>query len=228
MTMMKNGRATKPAAPKSSIAKAAPSGGSESFLEICSVRIELLGTDPLIWREVEVPTSVTLKVLHDVVQITMGWFDCHLWEFTVNGMTYGMPIGDDFWGGGPTVNATKVRLRDVLKPRRTRIDYLYDMGDSWEHRLTVTNIRQGDPNTSYPNYIGGEWACPPEDIGGIPGFYDALDALADPAHPEHEEMTEWLADYDPKEIDELPLKIALGRIAKRRNAARKRLTKTGD
>jgi hypothetical protein len=40
---------------------------ADSFNQSCTVRIELLNTDPLIWREVEVPTSITLKVLHDIV-----------------------------------------------------------------------------------------------------------------------------------------------------------------
>jgi hypothetical protein len=213
------------AAKKRPATKDASSPAFDSFNEICSVRIELLHTNPLIWREVEVPTSVTLKVLHDIVQIAMGWFDCHLWEFSVNGMIYGLPMDED-WGTAPRVDAIKVRLRDVLTPRRARIDYLYDMGDSWEHRLTITNIRQGEPDTSYPRYVAGEWAAPPEDCGGIPGFYHALEAMADPDHPEHAEITEWLDGYDPREIEELPLKIALGRLANRRNAARKRLTKT--
>ena len=89
---------------------------TDSFNEIASVRIELLGSDPLIWRQVEVPTSITLKVLHDVVQIVMGWFDAHLWEFTIAGRRYGLPMDED-WGTEPRMVAAKVRLRDVLKPR---------------------------------------------------------------------------------------------------------------
>ena len=197
---------------------------SDSFNQVCTVRIELLHTDPLIWRQVEVPTSITLKVLHDMVQIAMGWLDYHLWEFTIGKQTYGLPIDED-WGTAPRIDAIKVRLRDVLKPRKTTIDYLYDFGDSWAHRLIITDIRQGDPGVSYPRYVGGEWAGPPEDCGGIPGFYGMLDAMADPEHPEHAEVMDWLDEYDPKEIDELPLKIALGRIANRRNAARTRLAK---
>ncbi len=139
---------------------------ADSFNQICTVRIELLHTDPLIWREVEVPTSITLKVLHDIVQITMGWFDQHLWEFKINGRAYGLPMDED-WGTAPRTEAIKVRLRDVLEPRKTTIDYLYDFGDSWEHRITITKIRPGLPSVSYPHYIGGEWDCPPEDCGGI-------------------------------------------------------------
>jgi hypothetical protein len=196
----------------------------DSFNEIATVRIELRHADPLIWRQIEVPTSITLKVLHDIVQIVMGWFDYHLWEFTIGGQRYGPPMHED-WGTEPRIEAGKVRLRDVLGPRKTVIDYLYDFGDSWEHRLTVTNVREGEPGIAYPRYIGGEWNAPPEDCGGIPGFYEALDAVADPNHPSHAEAKERFADYDPKRIDDLPIKHALGRIAKRRNAGRVRLTK---
>lgn len=197
---------------------------TDTFDEIASVRIELRGTDPPIWRQVEVPTSITLKVLHDVVQAAMGWFDSHLWEFTVDRQRYGPPMGQD-WGTQPRRDAAKVRLRDVLRPRRTTIDYLYDFGDGWEHRLTITKVRQAEPGIGYPRYVAGERNAPPEDCGGIPGFYEQLDILADPEHPDHEEVAEWFDDYDPEALDELVIKIALGRIAKRRNSAAARLAK---
>lgn len=197
---------------------------SDSVNEIATVRIELRDTDPLIWREVEVPTSITLKVLHDVIQAAMGWFDYHLWEFTIGKQRYGRPMDED-WGTEPCKDAAKIRLRDVLKPRRTTIDYLYDFGDGWEHRLTVTGVRAGVPEASYPRYVGGEKNAPPEDCGGIPGFYDMLHALPHPDHPNHADTMEWADDYDPDTIDELPIKYALARIANRRNTAKARLVK---
>jgi len=197
---------------------------SDSFNEIATLRIELRDTDPLIWREVEVPTSITLKVLHDIIQAVIGWFDCHLWEFTIGKQRYGLPMEDD-WGTVPLIAADKVRLRDVLKPRKTIIDYMYDFGDSWEHRLTVTGVRAGEPGISYPRYIGGERNGPPEDCGGIPGFYQLLEALADPAHPDHAFLKQWAGEYDPDTFDPLPIKYALGRIANRRNAAKVRIAK---
>jgi hypothetical protein len=194
----------------------------DSFNEIATVRIELRNTDPVIWRQVEVPTSITLKVLHRIIQAVMGWLDYHLWEFTIDKRRYGLPTDED-WGTEPRTDAAKVRLRDVLSPRNTSIDYLYDFGDCWEHRLTLTNIRSGDPALFYPRYIAGERNAPPEDCGGIPGFYQTLDAAADPKHPNHAEAKRWLDDYDPNLVDELPIKYALGRIAKQRNAAKARL-----
>jgi len=199
------------------------STASASVSEIATVRIELKDTDPLIWRQVEVPTSVTLKVLHDIVQATIGWFDYHLWEFIIGEQRYGLSMDED-WGAEPRKEAIKVRLRDVLKTKRTVIDYVYDLGDYWEHRLIVTDVSAGDPEIAYPRYIGGEQAGPPEDCGGIPGFYDLLKARNDPEDPDHAEAVEYLDDYDPDVIEELPIKYALGRIAARRNAARVRIS----
>src|SRR5262249_33372563 len=127
---------------------------SDSVNEIATVRIELRHTDPWIWRQVEVPTTITLKVPHDLAQVVMGWFDYRLWEFTIGKQRFGLPMDDD-WGTEPRIEAGKVRLRDVLKPRKTVIDYTYDFGDGWEHRLTVTDVRAGQRDVSYPRYIGG-------------------------------------------------------------------------
>ncbi len=199
----------------------------DSFTEIATVRIELKDSDPPIWRVVEVPTSITLKVLHDIVQAAMGWLDYHLWELVIDGQTYGLPMDDD-WGTAPRKIAACTRLRDVLAPGTTRIDYTYDFGDNWEHSLIVSDARSGDPGTVYPRFIEGARACPPEDCGGIPGFYEMLEARADPNHPDHAEITEWLDGYDPDEVDVFPIQVALGRIAARRNAAAKRIIKTAN
>ena len=127
------------------------SAAADSINEIATVRIELKDSDPLIWRQVEVPTSITLKTLHAVIQVAIGWFDYHLWEFTIAKRRYGPPMDED-WGTEPRVDAGKVRLREVLQPRKTKIDYIYDFGDNWEHWLTVTDVRAGDPSLSYPRY----------------------------------------------------------------------------
>ena len=79
-----------------------------------------------------------------------------------------------------------MRLRDVLSHGTATIDYTYDFGDSWEHELVVSDVRQGEPGGAYLRFIAGERDCPPEDCGGIPGFYEMLKPRADPANPDHE------------------------------------------
>jgi hypothetical protein len=188
--------------------------------QIATLRIELLDTDPLIWRQLEVPTSVSLKGLHDIIQAAVGWFNQHMWEFRIGRQVYGQPIPGDNWSGTSIVNAGKVHLSELLKPGKTVIDYTYDMGDCWEHRLTVTDLRPADPNTVYPRYIAGERPAPPEDCGGVPGFYTALEAFADPENPDHDEVVDWLDGYDPDQFNELGVKLAVGRIASRQRAAK--------
>jgi hypothetical protein len=105
----------------------------------------------------------------------LGWLDYHLWEFVIDGRTYGLPMEED-WGTRPRKDAAKVRLREILKPSETLIDYVYDFGDGWEHEIRVSNIRKGAPEIGYPRYVAGERSGPPEDRGGVLGFYNLLSA----------------------------------------------------
>lgn len=178
--------------------------------EIATLRIELLHSRPLVWRQLEVPTSATLEALHDMIQAAMGWHGAHLWEFEIDGRTYGLP--DDDGVGEPVIDADGVTLRDILKPRKTSFDYRYDFGDNWELRLTLTAPRAREPRASYPRYIGGERNAPPEDCGGIPGFDHLLDALADPTDSELSDILEWVGEYDPARIDEAAIRAALDRL----------------
>jgi hypothetical protein len=191
--------------------------------EIATLRIELAYTDPKIWREVEAPTSINFLELHHIVQAAMGWEDDHLWEFTAGGQRFGLPMDDDW--GEPCIDASKVRLREVLRPRKTTIGYLYDFGDSWEHRIAVSKVRAGEPGVAYPRYVAGEYNAPPEDCGGIPGFYGTLEALADPEHPDHGYAMECFEGYDPKSVDTVSVENALGRLASWRGAAKKKASK---
>lgn len=198
--------------------KSTSPGPGNATIEVATVRIELSDTDPLIWREVAVPVEITLKTLHDIVQAAMGWHDSHLWTFNIGGAAYGLPKRVDDPG---VRDAGKAKLQMLLNPRKTRIHYLYDFGDSWEHVLTISGPRAGEAGKTYPLYLGGEQNAPPDDCGGIPGFYESLQALADPNHPEHEHMAEWFGDYDPAAVDHKGIQITLNGIAKRLPAAKR-------
>jgi hypothetical protein len=159
--------------------------------------------------------------LHEIIQAAMGWLDYHLWEFTVGERRLGPSI-EEGWETAPSEEAAKVTLREVLNPgnrhdrfRTTKIGYVYDFGDNWHHRLTVSHVRGGEPGVAYPRYIAGERNAPPEDCGGTPGFYEMLEAAANPIHPSHAEITEWLDGYNPEIINERAITSALTRIARR-------------
>jgi hypothetical protein len=176
-----------------------PTKKSTVQTEVFQLNVTLLGTMPPIWRRLLVPANITLGQLHNVLQDAMGWQDCHMHEFFAGHRHFGQPDPEDRLMGMPPVeNERTVHLSDVLSRVRAKVIYTYDFGDSWEHSIVLEKRLPADPGSTYPVCTGGERACPPEDCGGIPGFYDLLDALADSAHERHEELMDWLEDdYDP-------------------------------
>jgi hypothetical protein len=101
--------------------------------------------------------------------------------------------------GMPSVESERaVRLSGILGRVGSKAIYTYDFGDSWEHSLVLEKRLPVDPNIAYPVCTDGQLACPPEDCGGIPGFYDLVEALNDPNHERHEEMLDWIGEFDPQ------------------------------
>lgn len=158
------------------------------------LKIQLLDIRPSIWRRFVVPASITLDRLHDVIQIVMGWTDSHLHEFTIGNKRY----TEDPQSKEDGLECGRYRLSDLIKQRGRTFRYLYDFGDRWEHELVLEENRYFDPGQRTELVcIDGQQACPPEDVGGTPGYFTFLNALKDPAHEEHESYMEWCGgDFD--------------------------------
>ena len=181
--------------------------------------ITLDGVRPAVRRRVLVPADLSLAELHDVIQAAMGWQGYHLWRFDVGGVEYGRPIDGDF--GLPLADARYARL-DAVAGRGNVLLYEYDFGDSWEHRVRVEKVLPREPGTAYPVCVLAERACPPEDCGGVWGYAELLDVLADPAHPERATMLEWLGRaFDPEAVDLAAIDRRLARL-RRMSAERRR------
>jgi len=172
-------------------------GSVNPQLAVLRIKIVLLGTKPPIWRRVLVPAEFTLAQLHDVVQTAMGWEDCHLHQFYIGKQKFGVPDPNErFMDGSSTLNEKKTRFANLLNTMGAKATYIYDLGDSWEHTLSVEKILPAELDVPYPLCIEGKLAAPPEDCGGIPGFYHMLEALADPNHEDHERTREWIDSFD--------------------------------
>ena len=146
---------------------------------ILQLKVRLLGISPMIWRRVLVPASMTLRELHGVVQLAMGWEGIHLFEFVVRGVRY---AGPDLSGASTAEPLSHFRFR-----RNARFRYVYDMFCEWEHEIRVEERVCADAGKRYPRCIGGAGACPPEDCGGTDAYHtrrdeatglDAMDDLA--------------------------------------------------
>jgi Plasmid pRiA4b ORF-3-like protein len=179
------------------------------------LRITMKGTKPPIWREVLVPTSMTMQTLHQTIQAAMGWWDTHLFEFDTGDDRIGEP-DPDFDEADVTL-ARNVKLATLLRRGVRRFTYLYDFGDHWEHRIEVKREIPLLPGEEVPILLGGARRCPPEDVGSLSGFEDFLEAMADQAHPEHDDMTTCYGGaFDPDDIDEARINARLAAIASRR------------
>ena len=167
---------------------------------IIQVKISLRGTKPLIWRRILVEKTSTFEALHEVIQIAMGWTNSHLHEFTADGVRIGQPLDEfDMDYREKLINEATVTLESVLTDGTQTVDYTYDFGDSWEHTLVMEKWLPVDAAIQYPICTGGKLNCPPEDCGGIPGFYEMLRIVNDKGHFEQQEMLEWLSGvYDAK------------------------------
>ena len=160
---------------------------------------------------------MTLEGLHDVIQILMSWTDSHLHHFQLGDIMYGMPSPEDH----EMNDGRKIKLSTLFVDGERAFQYLYDYGDGWCCMVVleaVAPIRQG---VDYPRLVEGARRGPPEDVGGQWGYGEFLDAIADPKHERHTELTEWRSDFDPKQFDIDTINRRLASLAPRKTARRK-------
>jgi len=179
---------------------------------VLQFRFELMEIEPMIWRRVQLPSKYSFWDLHVAIQDSMGWLDYHLHAFRVRmphkrkTVEIGIPTEDDY--DITVLPGWDIPLIDYFTEPGKSAPYEYDFGDGWNHSVTLEGILLKQEGTKYPNCISGEGACPPEDCGGVPGYYSLLEILSDLSHPEHEDYVSWLKGhaknyypYNPDEFD---------------------------
>lgn len=184
----------------------------KNFKNIFQFKITLNDIKPTIWRRIQVPETYTFWDLHVAIQDAMGWYDCHLHDFEV-GKTrtpsekhFGIPdpYGDDF---REILPGWKFSIKDYFSINgNTQAKYWYDFGDDWRHAVKLEKVLPAISDISYPRCIDGQRACPPEDCGGIPGYYEILKVLKNPRSKRYKEIFDWLGGkyapefFNPNEI----------------------------
>lgn len=197
------------------------------MMKAYQIKIELVNSEPLIWRRVVLPADVTFRRLHDTIQFSMGWQDYHLYEFEFPQEKLRITNDEESYeeykfysakykSRKPTkkedpqgIIARKMETA-VRQPQTAKIDkylekyktfeYIYDFGDYWRHKIELEKILD-DYEFGYPTILAGEGACPPEDVGGLSGYKEFLEAWNDPKHPEHESMRQWGESQHYREFD---------------------------
>lgn len=158
---------------------------------IYQLRIELQHIQPLIWRRIVVPDTVKLAKLDRIVQAAMGWTNSHLHDWHIERQRYGIP--NDEWGSsGSMLDERKFTVGAVLCEQVQGFSYSYDFGDGWDHRILVEErLQVQEGRNDWPMCLAGENACPPEDVGGPPGYMDFLQAMHNPLHEQHADYWRW-------------------------------------
>ena len=146
------------------------------------LRIELQEIEPKVVRRVDVPLSSTLLALHRIIQITFDWWDYHLFEFLVGDRRYGEPMADADPDDRRVYRAAGIRLRTLVDGGIDTFLYVYDFGDDWRHDIVIESVGDGETDVEYPTFVAGERRAPLEDVGGVPGFMEFLEAVLDPLH----------------------------------------------
>lgn len=162
--------------------------------ETYQFKITLMGAPRPIWRRIVVD-DCSLDKLHEHIQTAMGWTNSHLHHFRIGEDLYGDPmLMQENFGEMKYRDSTATPLSAIL-PRgkgKFRFAYEYDFGDGWEHLIEFESRVTPGPGERRPRCVEGQGACPPEDVGGVWGYADFLEAIADPDHEEHESFLEWV------------------------------------
>ena len=171
--------------------------------ELYQLKVTLQGIRPPIWRRIQVPGFITLNQLHEILQEAMGWENYHLHLFEIGRDRYTAPAMDEDWDdvGEEDEDDTQYTLDEVVTRPGQRFRYTYDFGDGWDHAIVVEEILPAEKDVKYPVCLAGKRACPPEDCGGPWGYQDLLEALGNPKHERHEELSELVGGkFDPEDF----------------------------
>lgn len=185
-----------------------PATKTPSIGVVYQFKIALRRSTPPIWRRIQVEDS-TLDQLHEHIQTAMGWSNSHLHQFKIGEQVYGDPmlLEEDFEEqpfGSQYHDSTTTLLSHFLARVGVpfRFGYEYDFGDSWEHDVVFEGCATAKSGREYPLVLEGERACPPEDVGGVPGYERFLRIIGDPGHREREDTLYWAGgQFDPEAFD---------------------------
>jgi hypothetical protein len=204
---------------------------------LLTVRLSLDDTDPEVWRRLTIPGELDLGRVHDALQEAMGWTNSHLHRFYL-GDPYDSPYfvtEYDLEEGEEGTLESDARLDQVLREPEDTLTYEYDFGDGWTHTVLLESVAPMPSSATsaartaaaasaaaYPLVcLAGERACPPEDVGGIPGYEEVADWVRDGEDPAVDlasgltpaEMRDWLpAAWHPDHFDLDEVNAALSRL----------------
>ena len=92
--------------------------------------------------------------------------------------------------------------------------YVYDFGDDWRHEVLLEKIIPASEIVKTPICIAGKRRCPPEDVGGVHGYQEFLEAIFDPTHEDHDQFIRWAGGHF--QAEEFDLRAVNGLLSRMR------------
>lgn len=181
----------------------------KKFSDVYRFQITLQNIEPAVWRCIEVPGRYTFWDLHCAITDAFGWLDYHLHEFKIRWPEsgeqdlIGIPDEDAFEGDPLVLPGWNLAIAEYFSPEdNPACSYTYDFGDGWRHEVKLEAIQPRKKGVGYPRCTGGERACPPEDVGGPPGYERFRKAISCLNAADHDELLAWCGGwFDPEWFD---------------------------
>lgn len=161
---------------------------------------------PQITRKVVLPAGATFNRLHETIQKMTNFTDSHLYSFEFNNLIVTNDterVGEakrKSYQGTPVKSPTRLKIDAYIEDEKT-CQYIYDFGDYWTMTITLEDIVE-DYYFGFPTLLVGQGTAPVEDVGGVEGFNEFLEAYQNEQHPEHVNMREWASHQNFNEYDE--------------------------
>lgn len=183
-------------------------GGKAKYLPVqklkkSTLRIELENSEPLIWRELEVPSNLCLTSLAQAILPAFGWNEDHLHQFLESRKNHYATslneLGGTLYPG--TKDGSRYGVSHLLKKQGDSVLFEYDYGDSWYHKVKLKSVADyADYETKAVRLIGGANACPPDDCGGIYRYRHLVELMQKkPQSSELSEFYDWMGcKWDPE------------------------------
>ena len=174
-------------------------------LTAAQLRVTIADIEPPIWRQLVVPLTWDLGMLHLVIQAAFNWWNYHMHEFRIGPLRFGPVAETNDPSAGldeMSLDETSVRLLNFGQRPVPTFHYTYDFGDDWRHSVEIEEFLALDLFPRFATCVDGARARPPEDVGGVPGYEEFLEVMADRRHDNHRETKAWAGGhFDPEWFD---------------------------
>jgi hypothetical protein len=173
-------------------------------METIDLKISIKHIKPPIWRQIRISSASSLLDLHFVIQHAFGWTNSHLFIFKIGSMEFVYP---PHWEEDAfKFQSAELAILDELIPKLIspgeKFSYVYDMGDNWHHEILIEDIQDISKPLHGAICLAGARACPPEDVGSLPGYFQLLEDLKRPSSERFLHTQSWLGYvYDPEAFD---------------------------